>query len=242
MTELTTLDGDSPFDHIQQTRPDGTDFWSARDLLPLMGYARWQNFEIPLNRAIQSAENTGMDVTSNFLRSRKVSGARGPAQDDYELSREAAYLVAMNGDPNKPEVAAAQAYFARRTVQAETAEANLAGMSDWVRQQMATLMQIGKVEVEQRQQANRLREVTARVDSIEGAHDWFSALAYARLNEFPTERTYLQRVGMRASQILREDGGSPGKTQHPAFGTVNTYPVWVLERAFVDVPMREEWT
>ncbi|ORL11619.1 phage antirepressor KilAC domain-containing protein [Prescottella equi] len=40
--------------------------------------------------------------------------------EDYELSRFAAYLVAMNGDPNKPEVAAAQSYFAIRTREAET--------------------------------------------------------------------------------------------------------------------------
>ena len=38
---------------------------------------------------------------------------------NYQLSRMAAYLVAMNGDPNKPEVAAAQAYFAAMTRQAE---------------------------------------------------------------------------------------------------------------------------
>lgn len=38
---------------------------------------------------------------------------------DFHLTRFAAYLVAMNGDPNKSEVAAAQAYFAIRTREAE---------------------------------------------------------------------------------------------------------------------------
>jgi hypothetical protein len=34
---------------------------------------------------------------------------------DYHLSRFACYLIAQNGDPRKPEVVAAQAYFAVST-------------------------------------------------------------------------------------------------------------------------------
>lgn len=49
--------------------------------------------------------------------------------ENFELSRFAAYLVAMNGDPNKSEVAAAQAYFAIRTREAETAPATVTELS-----------------------------------------------------------------------------------------------------------------
>ncbi len=42
-------------------------------------------------------------------------GRGGIERKDVHLDRMAAYLVAMNGDPNKPEVAAAQAYFAMQT-------------------------------------------------------------------------------------------------------------------------------
>src|SRR5690625_4731338 len=113
----------SPFDAIKRTRlgEDGAEYWSARDLMPLMGYSAWRNFEVPLHRAIASAENQGVDVDSNFARSRKVVTEGKMPQVDYLLSRFAAYLVAMNGDPNKPEVAAAQHYFAVKTREAEVA-------------------------------------------------------------------------------------------------------------------------
>lgn len=113
----------SPFDLHRHLRPDGTEFWSARDLQPLMGYRRWENLSPALKRAMATARNQGLDVAGNFLRSQEVAGQRGPVREDYELSRLGAYLLAMNGDPNKPAVAAAQAYFAVRTRQAETAPA-----------------------------------------------------------------------------------------------------------------------
>ncbi|WP_158884070.1 hypothetical protein [Amycolatopsis anabasis] len=239
MTDIVAGSGQplSPFDRIKQTRLDGTEFWFARDLQGLMAYGTWERFSNPLQRAIQSASNTGMAVTSHFRRSAKPPRTGGKPREDYELSREAAYLVAMNGDPNKPEVAAAQAYFAARTVQAETVERRVARLPSWAIALHELVDQQATLEIEQQRQADQLREVAARVDSIEGAHDWYSALAYARLHGFTTERTYLQRVGVHAGRILRQDGEQPGKTQHPAFGTVNTYPAWVLERAFAETPI-----
>lgn len=88
--------------------------------MSLLGYNKWQAFDTAINRAITSAKAQNASVEGNFTGARKVSGERGPAQKDYHLSRFASYLVAMNGDPRKEEVAAAQAYFAVRTHEAET--------------------------------------------------------------------------------------------------------------------------
>lgn len=124
MTDITSQPlGGSPFDSLKQVRADGTEFWSARELCTLMGYSTWQKFENPLNRAMATAVNQGHDTENLFTRSVKVSGQRGPASADFELSRFAAYLVAMNGDPNMRAVAAAQAYFAIQTRVAETTPA-----------------------------------------------------------------------------------------------------------------------
>lgn len=109
----------SPFDAIRRQRTDGTEFWSARDLMPLLGYgADWRNFAAAIDRAKTTAANQGMDVATLFVGATEKSGGR--PREDFHLARFACYLVAMNGDPRKPEVAAAQAYFAIRTREAET--------------------------------------------------------------------------------------------------------------------------
>lgn len=115
----------SPFDAIRKFRPDGTEYWSARALAQVMGYAKWQNFEAAINRASQAICNQKLSLSSHVTeRSKLVERAQGGSAHvkDYELSRFAAYLVAMNGDPSKKEVAAAQAYFAIRTREAEVTQ------------------------------------------------------------------------------------------------------------------------
>ncbi|MFD6517619.1 phage antirepressor KilAC domain-containing protein [Rhodococcus sp. NPDC060176] len=123
MSELVSVDVQSPFDSLRRVRPNASEYWSARDLMPMMGYPAWREFKPAIERAICAAENQAVEVSGNFGVAPKKAGQRGPAQEDYELSRFAAYLVAMNGDPRKPEVAAAQAYFAIKTREAELVQA-----------------------------------------------------------------------------------------------------------------------
>lgn len=108
----------SPFDTIRRQHDDGAEYWSARDLMPLLGYDSWRRFAESIERATVAADAQGLDTATLFAGAVKKSAGR-PAEDVH-LARFAAYLVAMNGDPRKPEVAAAQAYFAVRTREAET--------------------------------------------------------------------------------------------------------------------------
>ncbi|MDF2969250.1 MAG: hypothetical protein K0Q93_3028 [Nocardioidaceae bacterium] len=118
MTDVT-LFGASPFDAIAHTDERG-ECWFARELMPVMGYINWREFKDAIDRAKIAAGNTGADVNSLFGDvPKKVTGGR-PAED-FRLTRYAAYLVAMNGDPRKPEIAAAQTYFAVKTREAEMA-------------------------------------------------------------------------------------------------------------------------
>ena len=117
------MESKSPdFESIKQTNPYEAEYWSARDLAPLLGYANWQNFEIAIKRGKTACEQVGQVVTDHFIDSNKIvalgSGASRRIRD-YYLSRFACYLIAQNGDPRKAEIAAAQAYFAVSTRQNE---------------------------------------------------------------------------------------------------------------------------
>ena len=97
---------------------NGGEYWMARDIQGVLGYSRWENFEKTVQKARQSCESAGVEPSNHFHESTKMvevgSGAKVPTQD-YFLTRYACYLVAMNGDTSKSEIATAQAYFAIQT-------------------------------------------------------------------------------------------------------------------------------
>jgi DNA-damage-inducible protein D len=110
---------DLNFDSIKHLNPYNVEYWQARELMPLLGYAtRWQNFESVIKKAMISCEQTGNIITDHFTdASKMIETGKGAHRQvkDYYLSRLACYLIAMNGDPRKEEIATAQNYFAVST-------------------------------------------------------------------------------------------------------------------------------
>lgn len=116
------------FDEISNTILDdetAVEYWRARDLMPLLGYTRWENFNNAIQRAMESCETSGVNVSDHFRDVTKMvplgSGSERPVAD-YMLTRYACYLIAQNGDPRKDEIAFAQSYFAIQTRKQELIE------------------------------------------------------------------------------------------------------------------------
>lgn len=107
--------GAHSFEDLKRTNEHGAEYWSARELQPLLGYSQWRRFEEAIKRAMESCEASGNKVDYHFAGAGKpIPGGKGAVQvvDDFHLSRFACYLIAQNGDPRKPEIAKAQQYFA----------------------------------------------------------------------------------------------------------------------------------
>lgn len=106
----------------------GIEFWLARDLQHLLGYAEWRNFTIVISKAKVACEISEHAIADHFVAVNKMVDLGSGSQrevDDVMLTRYACYLIAQNGDPRKAEIAFAQTYFAMQTRKAELIEQRL---------------------------------------------------------------------------------------------------------------------
>lgn len=114
---------------IQKEQDTGLEFWLARDLQKLLGYAKWENFARVIDKARVSCKNAGFEPLDHFPDVRKmVELGSGTVReiDDIALTRYACYLIAQNGDPSKAPIAFAQTYFAVQTRKQEIVEQRIA--------------------------------------------------------------------------------------------------------------------
>lgn len=97
---------------------DGREYWLARELQEAMGYPNWREFDGVIDRARNAFITNQIDPSHQIVATHKMMEVGKGAQVrgiDYFLTRAACYLIAMNGDPSKPQIATAQAYFAVQT-------------------------------------------------------------------------------------------------------------------------------
>lgn len=105
-------------DASMRVTPKGNPYWYGRDLMEILGYARWENFSEVVQKAMQACDNSGKFSVNHFrYMAEMIEAGKGAKRkrENVVLSRYACYLVAMNGDASLPQVATAQTYFAVQT-------------------------------------------------------------------------------------------------------------------------------
>lgn len=180
--------GQNLFESIKKINNNGQEFWSARDLMPLLGYEKWQKFAQAIERAMESCKQTGQKVSNHFIGAGKMiligtGTVRETAREieDYHLSRYACYLIAQNGDPRKVEIAKAQTYFAIKTRERE--------MDEQLLEDNQRLVLRGKIK-----QQNKYLASTAKTAGVNN---------FANFQDFGYMGLY---VGLRHKDIKKKKG------------------------------------
>lgn len=193
MSVETTVGMASPFDSIRHVDKQG-EWWSARELMPLLGYGDWERVPNVIERARIALGNTDMSTTSH-IRGASVSARLGLGLarpvSDYLLTRYACYLVAMNGDPRKPEIAAAQRYFAVKTREAEATQTQYAVPQSWAEALELAARQAREIEAK----AVQLAAAAPKVDYV----DKFVDIS----DDCTLLRDFAKQVGIREGDLRR---------------------------------------
>jgi len=116
--EVKMIGPSKDFESIKKIDENGVEYWTARELMLVLGYSTWRRFEEVIDKAQLSCANSRQFPQDHFAGTDKmITLAKGAIRNitDYNLDRYACYLIAQNGDSSKPAIALAQTYFAVQT-------------------------------------------------------------------------------------------------------------------------------
>ena len=129
MIEETNIQPIQPdFEQIMKTAEDGREYWSARELATALGYSTWQKFNRVLNKALQVAQNRGMEMGEHFnqvVEMVKLGSGSFREVENWHLSRMACLIIAENADGKKQQVQTARIYFREQTPVPELVESQM---------------------------------------------------------------------------------------------------------------------
>lgn len=126
LTKINNNNQESTFDQIRRFTENGQEYWLARELMELLGYKQWRRFAYVIDTAKENLEIVTDKLVNHFLpletKIKNSTNTKGAGRKglDYQLSRLAAYHVALSCDSRgKENVKKAKHYFAVKTREAE---------------------------------------------------------------------------------------------------------------------------
>ena len=189
------------FEDIKHIDENGIEFWYARELMPILQYSNWQNFEKIIDKAKISCENSDISVFEHFIDVNKLSKRANNAEveiKDYKLTRYACYLIAQNGDSRKKVIALAQTYFAVQTRKQEITEKEYSMLTeDEKRFYQRNLTRKGNYSLNQ----------TAKKAGVKN-FDKFHNAGYKGLYNGETADDIAKRKGLRYREDILDNMGS----------------------------------
>ena len=189
------------FEDIKHIDENGVEFWYARELMKILEYNKWENFEKVINKAKDACENSGISVFEHFPDVRKLSKRANNAEvaiNDYKLTRYACYLIAQNGDSRKKVIALAQTYFAVQTRKQEISEKEYTSLTeDEKRFYQRNLTRKGNYSLNQ----------TAKKAGVKN-FDKFHNSGYKGLYNGKTADDIAKRKGLRYREDILDNMGS----------------------------------
>ena len=189
------------FEDIKHIDENGVEFWYARELMKILEYNKWENFEKVINKAKDACKNSGISVFEHFPDVRKLSKRANNAEieiKDYKLTRYACYLIAQNGDSRKKVIALAQTYFAVQTRKQEITEKEYSMLTeDEKRFYQRNLTRKGNYSLNQ----------TAKKAGVKN-FDKFHNAGYKGLYNGETADDIAKRKGLRYREDILENMGS----------------------------------
>ena len=189
------------FADIKHIDENGVEFWYARELMKILEYNKWENFEKVINKAKDACKNSGISVFEHFPDVRKLSKRANNAEieiKDYKLTRYACYLIAQNGDSRKKVIALAQTYFAVQTRKQEITEKEYSMLTeDEKRFYQRNLTRKGNYSLNQ----------TAKKAGVKN-FDKFHNAGYKGLYNGETADDIAKRKGLRYREDILDNMGS----------------------------------